>query len=86
MDAELWMLNYDPFSKKCFWQETLESLENKNKIPQADPKIYLKNQGWQTSMQKAIPKHRPAKNPASQKANKVQQKINTNFKTTTGAL
>ena len=66
--------------KKCFCQETLGKFgKNKNEIPKVDPKIYLKNQGWQKSKEKAIPKHRPAKNPASQKAKQSPTKTQLKF-------
>ncbi len=87
MDAELWMLNYDPFSKKCFWQETLEKF-GKTKIKFHKP------------IQKSISKIRGGKHPCkkqsqsigqqriqpAKKPSKVQKIIDTNFKTTTGAL
>ena len=65
--------------KKCFWQETLEKFgkQKSNSISRS------KNlsQKWQTSMQKASPKHRPAKNPASQKAKQSPTKNRFKFQT-----
>ena len=90
MDAELWMLNYDPFSKKVF-------------LARDSGKVWKTKIEFHKPIQKSISKIRGGKHPCkkpsqsigqqriqpAKKPSKVLQKIDSNFKTTTqkrGAL